>query len=43
MPQGRWGFPDDVGKAVAMLGRGDLPYSTGQVVMVYGGLTIPRL
>lgn len=43
VPQGRWGFPDDVGKAVAMLARGDLPYSTGQVVMVDGGLTLPRL
>lgn len=41
--QPRWGFPDDVGKAVASLARGDLPYSTGQVIMVDGGLTIPRL
>lgn len=41
--QPRWGFPDDVGKAVASLARGDLPFSTGQVVMVDGGLTIPRL
>lgn len=41
--QPRWGYPEDVGKAVAMLARGDLPYSTGQVVMVDGGLTIGRL
>lgn len=41
--QPRWGFPADVGKVVAALARGDLPYSTGQVVMVDGGLTIPRL
>ena len=41
--QARWGEPEDVGKAVAMLARGDLPYSTGQVVMVDGGITIPRL
>lgn len=39
----RWGYPEDVGKAVASLARGDFPYSTGQVVMVDGGLTIPRL
>ena len=39
----RWGEPDDVGKAVASLARGDFPYSTGQVIMVDGGLTIPRL
>ncbi len=41
--QPRWGFPEDVGRAVASLARGDLPFSTGQVVMVDGGLTIPRL
>lgn len=41
--QPRWGFPDDIGRAVAMLVRGDLPYSTGQVIMVDGGLTLPRL
>ncbi len=41
--QPRWGFPDDVGKAVASLARGDLPFSTGQVIMVDGGLTVPRL
>jgi NAD(P)-dependent dehydrogenase (short-subunit alcohol dehydrogenase family) len=41
--QPRWGAPDDVGRAVAMLARGDLAYSTGSVVMVDGGLTIPRL
>lgn len=43
MVQPRWGEPEDVGKAVAMLSRGDLPYSTGQVLMVDGGLTLPRL
>ena len=41
--QARWGEPEDVGKAVAMLARGDLPYSTGQVVMVDGGITLSRL
>lgn len=41
--QKRWGFPDDVGKAVAALARADFPYSTGQVIMVDGGLTLPRL
>ncbi len=42
-PQARWGQPDDVGKAVAALVRGDFPYSTGAVLMVDGGLTVPRL
>jgi len=41
--QERWGFPEDIAKAVAMLVRGDLPYSTGQVIMVDGGMTTPRL
>lgn len=39
----RWGFPEDVGMAVASLAKGNFPYSTGQVIMVDGGLTIPRL
>ena len=41
--QPRWGYPEDVGKAVAALARGDFPFSTGQVVMVDGGLVVPRL
>lgn len=41
--QSRWGFPEDIGKAVAMLARGDLPYSTGQTIMIDGGLSLPRL
>jgi NAD(P)-dependent dehydrogenase (short-subunit alcohol dehydrogenase family) len=39
----RWGQPADVGRVVAMLARGDLPYSTGQVLTVDGGLTQRRL
>jgi len=41
--QSRWGFPSDIGRAAAMLVRGDLAYSTGQVIMVDGGQTIQRL
>ncbi len=41
--QKRWGEPEDVGKVVASLAKGDFMYSTGQVIMVDGGLTIPRL
>jgi NAD(P)-dependent dehydrogenase (short-subunit alcohol dehydrogenase family) len=43
VPEGRWGYPDDVGRAVAALLRGDLPYATGSVVHVAGGLQIGRL
>ena len=39
----RWGYPNDVGKAVGALANGHFPYSTGQVIMVDGGLTIDRL
>ncbi len=41
--QNRWGTPDDVGKVVSAIAMGDFPYSTGQVFMVDGGLTVPRL
>jgi NAD(P)-dependent dehydrogenase (short-subunit alcohol dehydrogenase family) len=41
--QSRWGLPVDIGRAVAMMLRGDIAYSTGQVVMVDGGQTIQRL
>jgi 3-oxoacyl-[acyl-carrier protein] reductase len=41
--QKRWGTPEDVGKVVAALTRGDMPYSTGAIIMVDGGLTIQRL
>ena len=41
--QPRWGEPADIGRAVAMLLRGDLAYSTGQVINVDGGMEIGRL
>jgi NAD(P)-dependent dehydrogenase (short-subunit alcohol dehydrogenase family) len=43
VPEGRWGQPDDVGKVVAALLRGDVPYATGAVISVDGGLSVPRL
>ena len=43
VPEGRWGQPDDVGRAVAALLRGDVPYATGTIIHVDGGLSIPRL
>ena len=41
--QPRWGFPEDAGRACAALARGDLAYSTGQVINVDGGMTLQRL
>jgi 3-oxoacyl-[acyl-carrier protein] reductase len=38
--QRRWGEPADVGRAVIALVRGDIPYATGQVLKIDGGMTI---
>jgi NAD(P)-dependent dehydrogenase (short-subunit alcohol dehydrogenase family) len=43
VPEGRWGTPEDVGRVVAALLRGDAPYATGSVVHVDGGLALGRL
>jgi NAD(P)-dependent dehydrogenase (short-subunit alcohol dehydrogenase family) len=39
----RWGTPSDIGKTAAMLARGDLPYASGSVLSLDGGLTVDRL
>jgi 3-oxoacyl-[acyl-carrier protein] reductase len=41
--QKRWGLPDDIGKMAGALAMGSFPYSTGQVFMADGGMTIRRL
>jgi NAD(P)-dependent dehydrogenase (short-subunit alcohol dehydrogenase family) len=43
VPQKRWGVPDDVGKAVASIARGDWDFSTGMVFDISGGLNIRKL
>jgi len=43
MPLQRWGYPEDVGKAVAALATGALPYSTGEVINVDGGFHLRHL
>ncbi|MGD2215384.1 MAG: 3-ketoacyl-ACP reductase [Gemmatimonadales bacterium] len=43
VPQPRWGQPEDVGRAVAALARGDFSYSTGGLFEVSGGMNIKRL
>jgi NAD(P)-dependent dehydrogenase (short-subunit alcohol dehydrogenase family) len=42
-PMPRWGTPADVAGAVAVLASGQMPYSTGDVIVVGGGMQIPRL
>jgi len=41
--QPRLGLPEEVGKAVLALIENKIPYSTGQVIKIDGGLSIPRL
>ena len=43
VPMGRWGYPQDVARAVAALASGQLAFSTGSVINVDGALSIPRL
>lgn len=38
VPAARWGDTAEVGRAVAMLARGDLSYATGQTLHVDGGM-----
>lgn len=42
-PIKRWGTPEDVGKAVAAIAEGLLPFSTGEVINVDGGFHLRRL
>jgi 3-oxoacyl-[acyl-carrier protein] reductase len=37
------GNPEDIGKLVASLLRGDLSYATGQIIAVDGGMMVGRL
>ncbi len=43
VPQRRWGTPEDVGKVVGVLLQGELPYSTGSVIYLDGGLHLQKL
>jgi len=42
-PIRRWGQPEDIGRAVAAIARGDFPYSTGEVINVDGGFHLRTL
>jgi NAD(P)-dependent dehydrogenase (short-subunit alcohol dehydrogenase family) len=43
VPQRRWGTAEDVGRVVAALASGALPFATGDAVHVDGGLHVSRL
>jgi 3-oxoacyl-[acyl-carrier protein] reductase len=40
IPFDRWGEPEDIGKAAAMLAAGGLPFTTGEFIWVDGGLSL---
>ncbi len=42
VPMPRWGEPDDIGRTVAALAQGLIPYATGEIIHVDGGLRLPR-
>ncbi len=42
-PIKRWGYPEDIGKAVVAIAEDYFPFSTGQVFDVDGGFHIQRL
>lgn len=42
-PMPRWGEAEEVGRCVATMAAGDLPYTVGHSVLVDGGLALPRL
>lgn len=42
VPIARWGEPEDIGRAVAVLASGAIPYATGSVLFVDGGFNVKR-
>ena len=42
-PTKRWGYPEDIAKAVGAIAEGKLDFSTGQVINVDGGFHLRRL
>jgi len=43
VPLARWGSPDDVAASVATIAQGRLPFATGEVLNVGGGLHLHRV
>jgi 3-oxoacyl-[acyl-carrier protein] reductase len=43
VPEGRWGMPEDIAAVCSAVASGALPFSTGSVIDVGGGLHIPKL
>lgn len=43
VPQGRWGEPEDIAMGVLSLADGGIPYSTGTILEMSGGMNIRHL
>jgi 3-oxoacyl-[acyl-carrier protein] reductase len=43
IPEGRWGQPEDIAKAVVALAAGEIPYATGAIIELSGGMNIRHL
>ncbi len=43
VPQRRWGYPEDIAKVVRAIARGDLDFSTGEIIEVAGGFSLKEL
>jgi NAD(P)-dependent dehydrogenase (short-subunit alcohol dehydrogenase family) len=43
VPEARWGEPEDIGRAVASLASGAIPFSTGGAFHIDGGMGIPKM
>ena len=42
VPMGYRGEPDDIGRAVAVLASGSIPYATGSALFIDGGFNVKR-
>lgn len=43
VPLSRWGTPEDVGTAISTIAQGGLPFDTGEVLNIGGGLHLHRV
>jgi NAD(P)-dependent dehydrogenase (short-subunit alcohol dehydrogenase family) len=43
IPEGGWGQPEDIARTVAALATGEIPFATGAVIEISGGMNIRHL
>lgn len=42
VPEGRWGYPEDIGQTVSVMAQGLLPYTCAHAVAIDGGMSVPN-